>query len=55
MHMQPIFAGARAIGGAVAERLFMRGLCLPSGSRITNVERQRVIDGVRASEHVTQQ
>ncbi len=31
MHLQPIFAGCRAIGGSVAEELFERGLCLPSG------------------------
>ncbi len=32
MHLQPVFAGARAVGGRVAARLFERGLCLPSGA-----------------------
>jgi pyridoxal phosphate-dependent aminotransferase EpsN len=34
-------------GGAVAEEIFRRGLCLPSGSSITDGDVQRVIDGVR--------
>jgi hypothetical protein len=51
MHMQPIFAGTRVIGGAVAERLFAHGLCLPSGSRISTTDRGRVIDVIRANEH----
>jgi pyridoxal phosphate-dependent aminotransferase EpsN len=44
MHLQPVFAGARAIGGAVAAELFERGICLPSGSRLTDRERARVVD-----------
>jgi dTDP-4-amino-4,6-dideoxygalactose transaminase len=47
MHLQPVFAGARAIGGAVAERLFRHGICLPSGSRLSAPDRQRVIDTIR--------
>ena len=47
MHLQPVFAGARAIGGAVAERLFAHGLCLPSGSGLTATDRDRVIAAIR--------
>jgi dTDP-4-amino-4,6-dideoxygalactose transaminase len=47
MHLQPVFAGCRAIGGAVAERLFERGVCLPSGSGITEGQRQAVIAHAR--------
>ncbi len=47
MHRQPIFEGVRSIGGAVSDRLFELGLCLPSGSRMTDGERQRVIDAIR--------
>ncbi len=35
MHLQPVMAGVRAIGGAAAEGAFRRGLCLPSGSAMT--------------------
>jgi pyridoxal phosphate-dependent aminotransferase EpsN len=48
MHMQPVFAGARAIGGGVSEQLFAKGICLPSGSSLTAADRQRVIDIIRA-------
>ena len=43
MHLQPVFAGSRAFGGAVAQRLFDHGLCLPSGSGLTEEQRARVI------------
>lgn len=44
LHLQPVFAEYESIGGAVAEDLFARGLCLPSGSNLTNEELGRVID-----------
>jgi dTDP-4-amino-4,6-dideoxygalactose transaminase len=47
MHLQPIFAGTRCYGGAVSERLFDHGLCLPSGSNLTNADLQRVAEAVR--------
>jgi dTDP-4-amino-4,6-dideoxygalactose transaminase len=36
MHRQPIFSGYRFVGSGVADRLFDRGLCLPSGTRMTD-------------------
>ena len=44
MHLQPVYRGCRVIGGAVAEDFFRRGLCLPSGSSLSNEGQQRVID-----------
>ena len=44
MHLQPMYRGYRVIGGAVAEDLFRRGLCLPSGSSLSNEVQARVID-----------
>ena len=38
MHLQPVFAGSRKIkvfGGSVAEDLFRRGICLPSGAALS--------------------
>jgi len=49
MHMQPVFAGCRVVGGAVAEALFSGGICLPSGSGLTAAERDRVVAAVRAT------
>jgi pyridoxal phosphate-dependent aminotransferase EpsN len=47
MHLQPVFASCRAYGGDVSARLFETGLCLPSGSSLTEVDRRRVIEGVQ--------
>lgn len=48
LHMQPVFAGCETVGGAVSERLFNQGLCLPSGSSLTEDEQNRVLEIVRA-------
>ena len=43
MHLQPIFASHHAFGGDVSTRLFERGLCLPSGSSLTEDDQDRVV------------
>ncbi|MBB6505219.1 dTDP-4-amino-4,6-dideoxygalactose transaminase [Sphingomonas endophytica] len=48
MHLQPVFAGCRALGGDVAERNFDQGLCLPSGSQMTADDVDRVVDIIRS-------
>jgi len=47
MHMQPVFASCRAHGGSVSEHLFEFGLCLPSGSSLSDEDQDRVIAIVR--------
>lgn len=47
MHLQPVFAAAPYYGGTVAENLFNDGLCLPSGSNLTDAERKRIADKVK--------
>lgn len=42
MHLQPIFKDAPYYGTTVSERLFENGLCLPSGSNLTNDDRSRI-------------
>jgi pyridoxal phosphate-dependent aminotransferase EpsN len=49
MHLQPLYSAARRHGGAVAEDLFRRGVCLPSSSSLTAEEQERVISLVRAA------
>jgi dTDP-4-amino-4,6-dideoxygalactose transaminase len=46
MHLQPLFAHCRRVGGAISEHLFRHGLCLPSGSSLSDEERARVVDTV---------
>jgi dTDP-4-amino-4,6-dideoxygalactose transaminase len=50
MHRQPVFAGCRYFehgNESVSDRLFETGLCLPSGSNLTEAELRRVIETAR--------
>ena len=47
MHMQPVYADCRCYGGAVGRRLFETGLCLPSGSSLTDSDRERILTTIR--------
>lgn len=46
LHLQPVFSQYEHIGGTVAEDLYERGLCLPSGSNLTVEDLDRVINGI---------
>lgn len=43
MHMQPIFKGAPTYGGAISESFFAKGLCLPSGSSLTQSQKEETV------------
>jgi dTDP-4-amino-4,6-dideoxygalactose transaminase len=47
MHLQPSFAGSPVRGGAVAEEIFRTGLCLPSGSGMSDDDVDRVAGGLQ--------
>ncbi|WP_375238862.1 DegT/DnrJ/EryC1/StrS family aminotransferase [Aurantibacter sp.] len=42
MHLQPIFSKYPYFGDKVSENLFLNGLCLPSGSNLTDSDRERI-------------
>jgi dTDP-4-amino-4,6-dideoxygalactose transaminase len=44
MHMQPVFASASRLLNGTAESLFSDGLCLPSGSALTDAELAAVLE-----------
>nr|WP_293834598.1 aminotransferase class I/II-fold pyridoxal phosphate-dependent enzyme [uncultured Arsenicibacter sp.] len=46
MHRQPVYKKSPFYGTGLTENIFDQGLCLPSGSTLNEVERQRVIDVV---------
>ena len=48
MHLQPVFGGATARLSGVSDRLFRDGLCLPSGSSLTDAEQGSVITSILA-------
>jgi pyridoxal phosphate-dependent aminotransferase EpsN len=49
MHLQPVFRDAPVYGGEVSARLFEQGLCLPSGSALTDDDQQRVVEVLLAT------
>lgn len=48
MHMQPLYSGAPYHGSGLDERLFANGLCLPSGSDMTDEQQDEVIKRILA-------
>ncbi|MBS1516008.1 MAG: aminotransferase class I/II-fold pyridoxal phosphate-dependent enzyme [Bacteroidetes bacterium] len=46
MHLQPIFEGAEYFGSGVSEDIFNKGLCLPSGSNMTEEEFERIFNKI---------
>jgi dTDP-4-amino-4,6-dideoxygalactose transaminase len=47
MHLQPIFHEFPYYGENVAQELFENGLCLPSGSNLTNEEKNRIFEQIK--------
>ena len=47
MHLQPLYSACERVGGEVAEDLFTRGLCLPSGSSLSTADLERVVSVIR--------
>ncbi len=47
MHMQPLYADCATVGGQVAEALFRNGLCLPSGTSMSDDDTEEVIRIIR--------
>jgi dTDP-4-amino-4,6-dideoxygalactose transaminase len=46
MHLQPVFEKCPSYTNGVSENLFKNGLCLPSGSNLTDDEQNRVADNI---------
>lgn len=49
MHSQPVYTGQPARLDGTADRLFTRGLCLPSGSGMTDASLDHVVEAVKAA------
>lgn len=48
MHLQPVFQQYPYYGTHIAESLFNNGLCLPSGSNLTDGEKQRIVEVIES-------
>jgi dTDP-4-amino-4,6-dideoxygalactose transaminase len=44
MHQQPVFASSKSYLNGVSDKLFENGLCLPSGSNLTEEEFERIFN-----------
>ncbi len=51
MHLQPVFKGCRIRGGAICEDLFRKGLCLPSGTAMTQNDLEKVVETIANTKH----
>lgn len=47
MHLQPLFHKSIYFGSNIAERLFDEGLCLPSGSNLTDDDKERIFGVIK--------
>lgn len=47
MHLQPVFKDCMAYTNGVSEDLFDRGLCLPSGSNLSESDLDRVVEAIK--------
>ena len=52
MHLQPVFQDCPHYGNSVSEHLFENGLCLPSGSILTESELVRVVECIKRTTNV---
>lgn len=46
MHLQPLYKGAPYYGNGLSDKLFQQGLCLPSGSNLTEDDLSRIVDNI---------
>lgn len=48
MHLQPVYASAPFYGNGISEKIFSQGLCLPSGSSLSDDDIARVVEIIKA-------
>jgi dTDP-4-amino-4,6-dideoxygalactose transaminase len=48
LHLQPVFKQNPYYGGGVAEDLFQKGLCLPSGEQLTELDQERIVGIIKS-------
>jgi dTDP-4-amino-4,6-dideoxygalactose transaminase len=51
LHLQPVFDGVPTVGGAACAHIFEHGLCLPTGSALSEEDLARVVGTIRTFSH----
>jgi len=49
MHLQPVFANSPHYGNGTSEHIFAHGMCLPSGSNLTDDDLNRIISALKVA------
>ena len=49
MHLQPVFKNSQVVGGSVSEYIFNHGLCLPTGTAMTENDVDRVCNVIKST------
>jgi pyridoxal phosphate-dependent aminotransferase EpsN len=53
MHLQPLFKGCRYYpherGASFSDRVFAAGVCLPSGSNMTEAQQERIVRALKST------
>lgn len=47
MHLQPAYQDCRILGGAISEKIFEQGLCLPSGTQLEEEDLERIAEIIK--------
>lgn len=47
MHQQPVYKDYPFYGNGVSDKLYQNGLCLPSGSNLTNADKERIATKIK--------
>jgi len=53
LHLQPLFSGCEVVGGRVAESIFAKGICLPSGSSLQLSQLERIVEAITQIQSAT--
>jgi len=48
LHLQPLFSGCEVFGGSVSEKIFTQGICLPSGTIMTDRDLSWIVSLIRS-------
>ena len=52
MHLQPAFSSCPAYLNGVSNELFANGLCLPSGTNMSDIDRMRILNSIIKNLHI---
>ena len=52
LHLQPVFSKFLSYSNGISENLFKKGLCLPSGSNLTNNDLKKIVSTIKQVDYI---